>query len=74
MSEEVGLSINLRMNFNGLGKECGMDGLIIQGGQPVTNPMFEPEGELQLTFLLRQHPMQPPKPIATFAPHSANGL
>ncbi|MFJ5624664.1 PQQ-dependent sugar dehydrogenase [Peribacillus loiseleuriae] len=41
------------------------------GGQPVTNPIFKPEGKPQLTFLLGQHPMQPPKPVATFAPHSA---
>ncbi|MFJ7976693.1 hypothetical protein ACIQZI_13485 [Peribacillus sp. NPDC096379] len=27
------------------------------GGQPVTNSMFKPEGTLQPTFLLRQHPM-----------------
>jgi len=41
------------------------------GGLPVTNPIFKPENELQPTFLLARHPMQPPKPIATFIPHSA---
>jgi hypothetical protein len=41
------------------------------GGFPVTNPYFKPEGKPQPAFLLAQHPMQPPKPIAFFAPHSA---
>lgn len=41
------------------------------GGQPVTNPLFKPEGNPQPTFLLEQHSMQPSKPVATFAPHSA---
>ncbi|MFK2825974.1 PQQ-dependent sugar dehydrogenase [Bacillus sp. B190/17] len=41
------------------------------GGLPVTNPMFKPEGKPQPAFLLAEHPMQPPKPIAVFAPHSA---
>lgn len=41
------------------------------GGLPVTNPEFKPEGKPQPSFLLAQHPMQPPRPVATFAPHSA---
>lgn len=41
------------------------------GGLPVTLPVFKAEGKPQPTFLLAQHPMVPPKPIATFAPHSA---
>lgn len=41
------------------------------GGMPVTDPFFRPEGKSQPTFLLTQHPMQPPKPITTFDPHSA---
>jgi glucose/arabinose dehydrogenase len=41
------------------------------GGIPVTNPLFKPDGKPQPAFLLAQHPMQPPKPVATFAPHSA---
>lgn len=40
-------------------------------GQPVTMPKFKPENNKQPTFLLANHPMQPPKPFATFAPHSA---
>lgn len=41
------------------------------GGQPVTLPQFKPNGKAQPTFLLAQHPMQPPVPVANFAPHSA---
>ncbi|MGG3889408.1 PQQ-dependent sugar dehydrogenase [Metabacillus fastidiosus] len=41
------------------------------GGHPVTNPHFKPEGKPQPSFLFAQHPMKPPKPVATFAPHSA---
>jgi glucose/arabinose dehydrogenase len=41
------------------------------GGYPVTNSNFKVEGKPQPEFLLDQHPMQPPKPIAAFAPHSA---
>lgn len=41
------------------------------GGLPVTMPQFKPEGGPQPTFLLAHHPMQPPVPFTTFAPHSA---
>lgn len=41
------------------------------GGLPVTMPIFKPEGKVQPTFLLSQHPMHPPKPLANFTPHSA---
>lgn len=41
------------------------------GGIPVTHPVFKPEGKEQPGFLLAQHPMMPPKPFTTFAPHSA---
>ncbi|MEK3886198.1 PQQ-dependent sugar dehydrogenase [Bacillus sp. FSL K6-3431] len=41
------------------------------GGMPVTDPSFRAEGKSQPTFLLAQHPMKPPKPVTTFAPHSA---
>lgn len=41
------------------------------GGLPVTMPMFKPEGKPQPEFLLAIQPMQPPKPFAVFAPHSA---
>jgi glucose/arabinose dehydrogenase len=41
------------------------------GGLPVTLPMFKPEGLPQPNFLLARHPMQPPKPVANFADHSA---
>ncbi|MFD0771174.1 hypothetical protein ACFQZ1_20735 [Bacillus sp. CGMCC 1.60114] len=41
------------------------------GGHPITNSMFKPQGQSQPIFLLAHHPMQPPKPITTFAPHSA---
>lgn len=40
-------------------------------GKPVTLPKFKPENMKQPTFLLANHPMQPPKPFATFTPHSA---
>lgn len=36
------------------------------GGLPVTLPAFKPESGLQPTFILAQHPMIPPKPIANF--------
>lgn len=41
------------------------------GGEPVTLAKFKPENEPQPRFLLENHPMQPPKPFTTFAPHSA---
>lgn len=41
------------------------------GGLPVTLPQFKANDEPQPTFLLAEHPMQPPKPIANFKPHSA---
>ena len=41
------------------------------GGEPLTLPKFQPEGEAQPNFLLAEHPMQPPKPFAAFQPHSA---
>ncbi len=41
------------------------------GGVPVTDPRFKPAGKRQPTFLLAQHPMKPPKPVALFEPHSA---
>lgn len=41
------------------------------GGVPVTLPQFRPEGKPQPTFLLAEHPMQPPPPVATFPAHSA---
>ncbi len=41
------------------------------GGQPVTSPYFKPVNEPQPQFILAKHPMVPPKPLATFAPHSA---
>jgi hypothetical protein len=41
------------------------------GGYPITLPRFKPEGKPQPTFLLAEHPMLPPHPVATFAPHSA---
>ena len=41
------------------------------GGQPVTMPQFRSEGKPQPTFLLAEHPMQPPLPVANFPPHSA---
>jgi glucose/arabinose dehydrogenase len=41
------------------------------GGYPVTLPHFNPESKDQPTFLLSQHPMRPPSPVAVFPPHSA---
>lgn len=41
------------------------------GGLPVTMPQFRPEGKPQPTFLLAEHPMQPPMPVASFPSHSA---
>ncbi|TCP29416.1 glucose/sorbosone dehydrogenase [Scopulibacillus darangshiensis] len=41
------------------------------GGYPITAPMFKPENKPQPEFLLRRHPMEPPKPLSRFAPHSA---
>lgn len=41
------------------------------GGLPVTLPQFKPEGKPQPTFLLAEHPMQPPPPVAIFPAHSA---
>ncbi|MDP4083210.1 MAG: PQQ-dependent sugar dehydrogenase [Bacillota bacterium] len=41
------------------------------GGEPITNPKFKPLGHQQPQFLLAKHPMTPPKPVATFRPHSA---
>jgi glucose/arabinose dehydrogenase len=41
------------------------------GGAPVTLPQFKPVNGEQPTFLLVQHPMTPPMPLVSFAPHSA---
>lgn len=41
------------------------------GGMPVTMPEFQPEGKPQPTFLLAEHPMQPPPPVANFPAHTA---
>ena len=41
------------------------------GGLPVTMSQFRPEGKPQPTFLLEEHPMQPPMPVASFPSHSA---
>lgn len=41
------------------------------GGLPVTLPQFKPEGKPQPAFLLAEHPMNPPLPVATFPAHSA---
>jgi glucose/arabinose dehydrogenase len=41
------------------------------GGEPVTNPIFKPEGKKQPQFILSHHPMIPPKPVAVFKPHAA---
>lgn len=41
------------------------------GGLPVTLPQFKPEGKPQPSFLLEEHPMQPPPPVANFTSHSA---
>lgn len=40
-------------------------------GNPVTLSKFKPEGLEQPSFLFANHPMNPPTPFATFAPHSA---
>lgn len=40
-------------------------------GLPVTLPEFQVDGYPQLEFLIENHPMTPPKPFATFDPHSA---
>lgn len=41
------------------------------GGRPVALPEFKPDGKVQPTFIISEHPMQPPVPIAVFEPHSA---
>ncbi|MGE7765926.1 PQQ-dependent sugar dehydrogenase [Peribacillus sp. NPDC096540] len=41
------------------------------GGLLDTLPMFKPDNKPQPEYLLRSHPMQPPKPLASFEPHSA---
>lgn len=41
-------------------------------GIPLTDPRFRPKDKPQPQFLLARHPNQPPRPIATFAPHSAS--
>ncbi|MCL6444276.1 MAG: PQQ-dependent sugar dehydrogenase [Alicyclobacillus sp.] len=41
------------------------------GGLPVTLPRFKSHGKPQPSFLLAQHPMVPPAPVAAFPPHSA---
>lgn len=41
------------------------------GGLPVTMPQFRPEGKPQPAFLLAEHLMQPPYPVASFPAHSA---
>ncbi len=41
------------------------------GGMPVTMPQFKPEGKPRPEFLLANHPMRPPTPLANFVPHSA---
>ena len=41
-------------------------------GVPLTDPRFRPEGKPQPQFLLAKHPNRPPKPTATFDPHSAS--
>ncbi|NLI89115.1 MAG: hypothetical protein GX366_01710 [Epulopiscium sp.] len=40
-------------------------------GLPVTLPFFKPEGMPAPSFLLKDHPMIPPKPFASFPNHSA---
>jgi hypothetical protein len=61
----------LLMSCNELDKDCGMDGRTTQAVTLSPISYFKAEGKPQPTFLLDQHPMQPPKPIAAFAPHSA---
>lgn len=41
------------------------------GGLPVTLPQFKAEDGPELNFLINDHPMVPPMPFTTFAPHSA---
>lgn len=41
------------------------------GGLPLTLPLFKPIDKPQPSFLLAYHPMVPPRPFTTFAPHSA---
>lgn len=41
------------------------------GGYPVTLPQFKPDGKSNPNFLLSEHPMHPPRPVANFAAHSA---
>lgn len=41
------------------------------GGMPVTLPQFKPANGPQPQFVLAQHPMTPPRPLASFAPHAA---
>ena len=41
------------------------------GGLPVTMPLFKPDDQPQPTFLIAQHPMQPPQPLVNFTPHAA---
>lgn len=40
-------------------------------GLPVTLPQFQVEGYPQLNFLIKNHPMMPPRPFTTFTSHSA---
>jgi glucose/arabinose dehydrogenase len=40
-------------------------------GEPVTLPRFKPEGYPQPELLIANHPNIPPKPYATFQPHSS---
>lgn len=40
-------------------------------GAPINLPMFKAEGQPQPQPLLARHPMQPPRPLAVFQPHSA---
>ncbi|MGB4438613.1 MAG: hypothetical protein WBJ13_05160, partial [Sedimentibacter sp.] len=39
-------------------------------GLPVTLPQFRPDVGLQPEFLMAEHPMIPPKPLAIIEPHS----
>jgi glucose/arabinose dehydrogenase len=41
-------------------------------GIPLTDPRFRPEDKPQPQFLLAKHPNRPPKPVASFQPHSAS--
>ena len=40
-------------------------------GIPLTDPRFRPLDKPQPQFLLARHPSRPPRPTATFTPHSA---